>query len=91
MFTYNLGKTYDLIFIYQNHFNENYKDENDSKWLEKGEIRDEFFPFFCAYNGRTLMEELLFKDINKLTESGNIISILENLLVFRSTTRTCSQ
>ena len=83
MLTYNFGKICDLISIYQNHFDEKNKNENDTKWLEKGELLDEFIPFFYSYNGRILMEDIIYGDIDKLMEGSNVITVLELLLDYR--------
>ena len=83
MLTYNFGKICDLLSIYQDHFNENNKNDNDKMWLEKGELLDEFLPFFYSYKGKILMEELIYSDIDKLKDGSNIISVLEKLLDYR--------
>lgn len=80
---YTFGKMCDLISVYQNYFDKNNKDQNNTKWLEKGELLDEFLPFFYSYNGQILMEDLIYNDIDKLMEGGNVITVLENLLDYR--------
>lgn len=46
MYIYNLGKIFDLISVYQKYYNESKICVSNMEWLDKGELLDEYLPFF---------------------------------------------
>ena len=94
MQAYNLGKLYDLITVYQNHFHllqDPTLKEDETKWIEKGEIPNELWLFFCSHNGKVLMEELLFEDVNRLLGADKKAAAFSFLMDYKMLTQRLLQ
>ena len=76
MYTFNLGKLCDLIAVYHAHFE---SEEILFETIDKGEISEEFSPFFVMHNGEILMEKILLKNVNKLMENDSNSLIIDSL------------
>ncbi|MBQ8441098.1 MAG: helix-turn-helix transcriptional regulator [Clostridia bacterium] len=90
----NLGKLYDLITVYQNHFHllqDPTLKEDETKWIEKGEIPNELWLFFCSHNGKVLMEELLFEDVNRLLGADKKAAAFSFLMDYKMLTQRLLQ
>ena len=94
MQAYNLGKLYDLITVYQNHFHllqDPTLKEGETKWIEKGEIPNELLLFFYSHNGKVLMENMLFEDIDRLLEVDKKAFAFESLMDYKMLTKRLLQ
>ena len=76
MYTFNLGKLCDLIAVYHAYFE---SEEILFETIDKGEILEEFSPFFVMHNGEILMEKIMLENVDKLMGNNSDSLIFDAL------------